>query len=394
MNVWVEPVAWTPTGDEARPIRQLEVKSSSYLGDELVRGAQAVSAIDSPCSYHPPLLLASTKVLELICPFFSGTIHWTVSLLSADDDVVRCKLTAAKDRQFRAYNLPSGVTLEQMAEFWKNLNFSGNVAEAGLADYNPDNFRAASRNVELLRSIARAGKEETERLELEEAGKPKIVLGEPESLSDEEIEAFSDGSLAVVEEPDVDSSLTPIDALPAVAVVDDVDEVTAAWSEDNVGKALDDQHSLDSSLDAGQAEGLSEHDVSTKSEGFTDLATLDNESKSILASSLELAEIHDDKMTLEETQSASFSVNSVEPSPEERPSSTGQLSSVVDLELPSGETTPDDTQSLLRETESELFTVSPIPTPLGEVMPDDVESCPPEIEPELLKVTTDPNTIR
>lgn len=45
---WVRPAEWEGEPED-RPIRQLEVKVSNYLGQDPVRGSTAVSAIEQPC---------------------------------------------------------------------------------------------------------------------------------------------------------------------------------------------------------------------------------------------------------------------------------------------------------------------------------------------------------
>jgi hypothetical protein len=72
-----------------------------------------------------------------------------------------------------------------MATFWDNLNFSGKaVSEGEKLAYSPA-FRKAGSNIELLRAVARAGREQTKQLMEAENGKPKIVLGQPEPTPSE-----------------------------------------------------------------------------------------------------------------------------------------------------------------------------------------------------------------
>ncbi|KAF8895406.1 mitochondrial protein Pet127-domain-containing protein [Infundibulicybe gibba] len=176
MNIWVEPAEWE--SQETRPIQQLQVQVSNYVGEFPIAGHQAVSLVDQHW-YHPHL----TRI---------GTVHWTLSKLSRGDDKIREALNVAKERQFRAYNLPTGVGAEEMAEFWGNLNFGGQPTPEGdePALYKPENFKTAGRSIQRLRSIARAGREESERLALEEAGRPKSVLGE-ETPWDEDFQRYS-----------------------------------------------------------------------------------------------------------------------------------------------------------------------------------------------------------
>ncbi|KAG5651235.1 hypothetical protein H0H81_009354 [Sphagnurus paluster] len=150
MNVWVQPVEWD--GDlEARPIRQLEVKASNFLGQDPVRGSTAVSAVDQP-----------------------WTTHWSVARLSSTGAEIHRALQGAKDRQFRFYDIPTGFDTESMGQFWDNLSFNG---QSPAGEYNPSNFREAGARVMHLRQMARSGREETVRIAAEEAGKTKVWLG-------------------------------------------------------------------------------------------------------------------------------------------------------------------------------------------------------------------------
>jgi len=52
MNVWVEPTVWESSKE--RPIKQLEVKVTSYLDNHPVKGSAAVADVDSPCQSFRP----------------------------------------------------------------------------------------------------------------------------------------------------------------------------------------------------------------------------------------------------------------------------------------------------------------------------------------------------
>ena len=67
-----------------------------------------------------------------------------------------------------------------MPEFWAGLNFSGNNKPKSGVTYRTENFRSASSSIQKLREVSRAGKEETDWIVAQEAGKPKIVYGEKE----------------------------------------------------------------------------------------------------------------------------------------------------------------------------------------------------------------------
>lgn len=106
-----------------------------------------------------------------------GTVHYTITRLHGDESRSRERFFEAKERQFRAYLLPSGVPLEKIEEFWKALNFGGKSKEEmdKLIMPSADNFEDAYEMVEELRSLARAGKRESDRQAKAEAGKEKVV---------------------------------------------------------------------------------------------------------------------------------------------------------------------------------------------------------------------------
>lgn len=88
---------------------------------------------------------------------------------------IHSALQGAKDRQFRYFDIPTGLDEETVRQFWKNLNFSGKAPTADT--HTPDNFRVAGKRTEELRAVARSGREETERLAREEQGREKVWIG-------------------------------------------------------------------------------------------------------------------------------------------------------------------------------------------------------------------------
>ena len=59
-----------------------------------------------------------------------------------------------------------------MAERWESLKFGSKSRDV---EYKSSYVRAPTKNVELLRELARSGRDETQRLSAENAGKGKIV---------------------------------------------------------------------------------------------------------------------------------------------------------------------------------------------------------------------------
>ncbi|KAF8631808.1 hypothetical protein AX17_005023 [Amanita inopinata Kibby_2008] len=158
LNIWVEPTEWN--GDREWPVKQLEVQITNYIGVSQVTGSRAISACDAEEA--------------------KWSVHWSVCRLAHGEGESRATLQAAKERQFRAYNFPSGVDASEMPEFWAGLNFGGKAQSESGPVYKLENFRAANRSIERLREMSRAGREELDRIAAQEAGKPKIVYGQSE----------------------------------------------------------------------------------------------------------------------------------------------------------------------------------------------------------------------
>jgi len=152
----VEPLEWDETKGP-RPIKQLVVSASSYLGVEHTTPSRAIDL-----SYD------------------NWTVHWTVTHVIASEEGLRASLRETQDRAFREYSLPSGVGFGQIEHFWKNLNFGGEVDPSATETQEAidlKNFRNADRRVQALRALARNGKVDSEKWEKMDRGKPKQVLG-------------------------------------------------------------------------------------------------------------------------------------------------------------------------------------------------------------------------
>lgn len=67
-----------------------------------------------------------------------------------------------------------------MEEHWETLTFGPGAKNV---EYHPSYIRSPSRNIKQLRVVARAGRDETNRLAIENAGKDKVVWGVPETIS-------------------------------------------------------------------------------------------------------------------------------------------------------------------------------------------------------------------
>ena len=92
-------------------------------------------------------------------------------------------------RKKRMMILPSSVSPNQAEEYWNNLVFHQGAEDEDVfkAPFRPENFTTQlTLNVEKYRELSREGRLHSEQMAREEAGRPKIVLGEGVYVPDEE----------------------------------------------------------------------------------------------------------------------------------------------------------------------------------------------------------------
>jgi hypothetical protein len=152
----------------------------------------------------------------------TGTVHWSVTHLTGGperDKIIRADLTAAKGRQWRAYQFPNGVNSDTIRAWWEGVDFARGIDEnqrkavrsLGVQPGVPpidsekvrtvtedgveveidisstsvrkpdsffrDNFQEADGRITLYRELARRGRELSIQQASEERGKPKVQLG-------------------------------------------------------------------------------------------------------------------------------------------------------------------------------------------------------------------------
>ncbi|KAG6890777.1 hypothetical protein C0995_003207 [Termitomyces sp. Mi166 len=156
MNVWVQPENPPELAEgELVPIKQLEVRVSSFLGQSPVRGSTAVGSVDEP-----------------------WTTHWSISKLLSPDADIHARLEGAKSRQFRFIDIPTGLDEETVGAMWSALNFGGVERTGDEEGSLPAHyFRTAGPRTQELRDVARTGGEETAKKVIEEEGQAKVWLG-------------------------------------------------------------------------------------------------------------------------------------------------------------------------------------------------------------------------
>nr|GAT60363.1 predicted protein [Mycena chlorophos] len=170
LNVWVQPV--TASEDEAlmAPMHQLVVRAQSFLSDTPVAANRAINS----------------------APNRPWTLHWSLSHISDNPHLIRASYNAAMGRKFRAWSIPTGVSEEQLPDWWRGINYgppqaveaatdpeTGAPLTAANDDFDPTRFRMADMRVQILRDLARSGHQFTSMMEQFDSQRPVVVLGQP-----------------------------------------------------------------------------------------------------------------------------------------------------------------------------------------------------------------------
>ncbi|KAF7299066.1 hypothetical protein MIND_00854900 [Mycena indigotica] len=186
LNVWVQPADWT--GDGQPPMHQLVIRTQSFLDNIPVSGNRAINSAPE----HP------------------WTIHWSLSHLTEQQDLIYRAYSQAMERKFRAWSIPTGVSVKDLPQFWEAVNHGAPAsteeskptdgdksAQSPPQDFDPARFRKADMRVQALRKMARSGREFTKKmLEHDARRRKKIVLGEPYEPEDVIFDQVSESTAA------------------------------------------------------------------------------------------------------------------------------------------------------------------------------------------------------
>jgi hypothetical protein len=109
-----------------------------------------------------------------------GTITYNIGISSQPDGEIRADYRHVMSRKKRTLVLPSSVAFDEAEKYWENLVFHqrANKSHDESRVFRPEAFTTDTGSVERYRELARAGRLLSEQLAREEAGRPKIVLGE------------------------------------------------------------------------------------------------------------------------------------------------------------------------------------------------------------------------
>ncbi|KAK7690049.1 hypothetical protein QCA50_006694 [Cerrena zonata] len=157
MHVWVQPKEWKVELGPP-PLIQLDVQATSYVDGKRIFG------------HELPESIAGNK----------WELRWTIKTAELSPKQIFQNKQAAKEKQSIYWSLPAGMDKEQAAKWISDLDFAGKGSPSTLA--KPSIFRPPDDFVKHLRYLSRCGKKETDRMERAEAGKTKIIWGNPEPV--------------------------------------------------------------------------------------------------------------------------------------------------------------------------------------------------------------------
>jgi hypothetical protein len=187
LHVFIEPAYWNKGVDGKRPIVLLNVTTESYLGTTPVSGIRAVSDTENSCK---DFCLGSCWH-DIQLTRLTGTLHWKISTSSSSTDEIRQQLFQTKERQFRALNVPNGVSLEDMPKWMQALKFNGHEKDRRLK-FKKTWFTMPNPHISKLRTLARAGRDEIASLASFPDDKTNHVWDEHDSIAE-----ITDGFLGV-----------------------------------------------------------------------------------------------------------------------------------------------------------------------------------------------------
>lgn len=106
----------------------------------------------------------------------AGFVHYYILQSGDSIQAIRIRQQAALEKQRAVFDLPTGVSIEQMAEVWEAMDFGGgDASEAAQSTFSPERFREPRSSVLALRKLAQRGKEQTDSERKRYANEPKVI---------------------------------------------------------------------------------------------------------------------------------------------------------------------------------------------------------------------------
>jgi hypothetical protein len=182
MKVYALLHDWDGAEDE-RPIAEFNVYVQSFLDGERHPGGLVVKrCLEQECelfSVRPPVPVAHIDT--------PGTMNYSIVLSGVPAAHSRARVEETRVRQLRAWSLPSGTSIEEMAERFAEIDHGGRKARALALGNEPQPevefmahlFQRPDKGVNVLRALAREGRERENAREELEKGLPKVVWTAP-----------------------------------------------------------------------------------------------------------------------------------------------------------------------------------------------------------------------
>jgi hypothetical protein len=167
--VWCEPHEWIGEPED-KPIIELHIDMDNYLDGAKVHAWRVARHLpQKDCQSSLRLLIICSLTLILI----AGSVRYTITRSLHSYQVIRSSYMSTLERARAAYNLPTGVSISQMAEMWEAMNFGG--VDPSVAPFDPKMFQKAPQNVRALRKLSRLGREHVASEAKELAGTKQVV---------------------------------------------------------------------------------------------------------------------------------------------------------------------------------------------------------------------------
>ncbi|GJF00271.1 mitochondrial protein Pet127-domain-containing protein [Phanerochaete sordida] len=205
--VWAEPHEWNGAPED-KPIVELKACFEHFLDGSPIKGSSVIpQASDAP---------------------------WTVAytILQSHDSIsdIRSRQQLALEKQRQVFNLPTGVSVEEMAEVWEAMDFGGEdvVNASKSAAFSPERFRKPNLAIRKLRALSRQGRSDVAREAQRFANEEKVVWEPVE-------EAFFDGARHADDAAETEDGATRPQVSPADAVIATLTNIAQAKAKQREG---------------------------------------------------------------------------------------------------------------------------------------------------------------
>ncbi|PPR00204.1 hypothetical protein CVT24_004907 [Panaeolus cyanescens] len=156
LRVYVQPEQWDKNLGPT-PIESLNVRVRHFLDGEEVRASAALRSVEE-----------------------DWTMSYEITRSTLPQEVIQVKYEKLEGRKKRSFVLPSSISLAEAQAYWDSISFhKRDDAEERSIKPSVDDFTLANAAIEQFRHLSREGRQYSQQIEKQYAGKPKVVLGSP-----------------------------------------------------------------------------------------------------------------------------------------------------------------------------------------------------------------------